>query len=566
MSLSHWEVYFLTAGIYSSEAKTYAETFVRHNVRDDTLEDLDKGDLRDMGITALGDIKRILKHAKMAKYKSRAVQSPVQTKYKTVGEPRVVTKKSPQPENVGKETNIYASENKLITGERSGKGDCNYKTTYKGALTNHNVKMHKATGDKTESKVQEIKFKSPSQADDKRLEVWMVGTYDISDDESKEKPGKEDQNKTVRSMKAEENKTKLVDSANISFNPTSTKDADSCKKDQANNDMKEVKRIQKEKTINCKECSFATAYNYSLHRHMNKVHKINQAEDKTNIYEFPANVSIEEEKTAMTIKDQENDGESLHDMKEVKRIHKEKSINCKECSFVTTYSYSLHRHMKKVHKINQAIDNTKEEGAPDINDLRCGKEFKEEIPKTLAHVTKEETVKKILNESSMNCKECSFITDDKVTLLRHIKGGHAFKTNQANDKKKGKGISLGSKNKGSAINKKEEVLEDIIKCGECEYQTSSRANIQIHMAEVHGKGNPWSTWSCEKCNFRTTTRGRLLNHKKEIHNGELEVPPGSLQMMNSCRKDESKVVSDESESKQPKVEGSNEGVTEFRCI
>ena len=41
------------------------------NIRSDMVEDLDKGDLRDMGITAIGDIKRILKFAKkenLAKY------------------------------------------------------------------------------------------------------------------------------------------------------------------------------------------------------------------------------------------------------------------------------------------------------------------------------------------------------------------------------------------------------------------------------------------------------------------------------------------------------------------
>ena len=43
---------------------TYATTFVQNSIRGDTLEDLDKGDLREMRITALGDIKRILKHAK----------------------------------------------------------------------------------------------------------------------------------------------------------------------------------------------------------------------------------------------------------------------------------------------------------------------------------------------------------------------------------------------------------------------------------------------------------------------------------------------------------------------
>ena len=64
MSLGRWEVFFRGAGMYSPEAKAYAAAFVQHKVRGDTLDDLDKDDLRDMGITAVGDIKRILKYAK----------------------------------------------------------------------------------------------------------------------------------------------------------------------------------------------------------------------------------------------------------------------------------------------------------------------------------------------------------------------------------------------------------------------------------------------------------------------------------------------------------------------
>ena len=56
--------FFEDAGVESSVAMTYATTFVQNCIGGDTLEDLDKGDLREMGITALGNIKRILKHAK----------------------------------------------------------------------------------------------------------------------------------------------------------------------------------------------------------------------------------------------------------------------------------------------------------------------------------------------------------------------------------------------------------------------------------------------------------------------------------------------------------------------
>ena len=59
-----WVSFFWDAGIPSASAKTYAASFVENRIKGDMLEDLDKGYLRDMGITAHGDIICILKHAK----------------------------------------------------------------------------------------------------------------------------------------------------------------------------------------------------------------------------------------------------------------------------------------------------------------------------------------------------------------------------------------------------------------------------------------------------------------------------------------------------------------------
>lgn len=59
-----WVAFFGDAGIPSAAAKTYAASFVENRIRGDMLADLDKEYLRDMGITVLGDIICILKHAK----------------------------------------------------------------------------------------------------------------------------------------------------------------------------------------------------------------------------------------------------------------------------------------------------------------------------------------------------------------------------------------------------------------------------------------------------------------------------------------------------------------------
>ena len=65
MSLNDWISFFSKAGISPPSAvKTYAAVFVKNKIGNDTLEDLEKEGLHDMGITAIGDIYRILKHAK----------------------------------------------------------------------------------------------------------------------------------------------------------------------------------------------------------------------------------------------------------------------------------------------------------------------------------------------------------------------------------------------------------------------------------------------------------------------------------------------------------------------
>ena len=72
MSTNDWTAFFQDAGITSSAANTYSAAFVQHSIGSDMIEHLDKSDLRDMGITAIGDIKRILIYAKkgnLSKYK-----------------------------------------------------------------------------------------------------------------------------------------------------------------------------------------------------------------------------------------------------------------------------------------------------------------------------------------------------------------------------------------------------------------------------------------------------------------------------------------------------------------
>lgn len=61
---AYWFQFFLDAGIPPADAGNYAVTFTENRIKQDMIVDLTKEYLTELGVTVLGDMIAILKHAK----------------------------------------------------------------------------------------------------------------------------------------------------------------------------------------------------------------------------------------------------------------------------------------------------------------------------------------------------------------------------------------------------------------------------------------------------------------------------------------------------------------------
>ena len=63
-SKEQWETFLKAANVPDAESTTYADKLVEQRTSIHNIPELERDDFRDLGITVLGDIKNIIRHAK----------------------------------------------------------------------------------------------------------------------------------------------------------------------------------------------------------------------------------------------------------------------------------------------------------------------------------------------------------------------------------------------------------------------------------------------------------------------------------------------------------------------
>ena len=54
----------------------------------------------------------------------------------------------------------------------------------------------------------------------------------------------------------------------------------------------------------------------------------------------------------------------------------------------------------------------------------------------------------------------------------------------------------------------------LFKCSQCDYQSSTKGNLDTHCRGVHNK---IKAYNCDHCGYSATTKGNLYQHVKGVH-------------------------------------------------
>lgn len=147
---------------------------------------------------------------------------------------------------------------------------------------------------------------------------------------------------------------------------------------------------------------------------------------------------------------------------------------CKSCSFKTKRESHFVKHMLihekrgKLHKCTLC----------DFSTLK------------LSHLRRHELAH---SKIVFSCKQCTYKTDDKKLLLRHVKFRH---------KKKEEDVSAAELKR--------------LSCSQCKYTTLRPYLFQRHM-RVHADGGKSKMFECRLCNYKTSRKEHYTRHVNNVH-------------------------------------------------
>ena len=570
MSLRNWTNFFQDAGISSSEAQTYTAAFVQHNIRNDTLEDLDKEDLRDIGITAIGDIKRILKFAKkdiFDKYRTTKKEQTLSNqiegwmKAENVKSEQVnedinndqVTNEDDDNDSVMArvEADIptWRSETKVASPikERSNKcNKCSYSVSEYLKLRQHKDNAH---GDSIVTKLDAIPL------DEKEKNVTTITTDVCQNLESDKSSG----NNNESSIIYEKDRVFVCEHC-----PYKTSRSDELKK------HCNVMHI-KLNSYQCKLCEYRTYWKDDIKKHETRMHTNTleilsddqKRKYKCNIcdksYKSQGNLTDHIKHAHLETKQYSCDACPYRSynrtivMQHKKIMHyKIKPYKCDQCQFSTSSNKKIRCHIKMVHHgIGKALVEAEESVKTNLTAWRDACTFTcrycyKEISKRndmIVHCkkvhgtsggTKHYFMSEVVNHECLLCQKQ--IPRESRRLIDHMLKMHAF--NLANYEGKHYFPSINAKRNNSADLPIENMIASgispnnlrrlswrdacIFACNSCSKETTNRYDMMLHCREEHGiNGTKFHYSMLKRVNYLCLLCKKQVLHETDILNSHM---------------------------------------------
>lgn len=179
---------------------------------------------------------------------------------------------------------------------------------------------------------------------------------------------------------------------------------------------------------------------------------------------------------------------------------------CKLCSYSTSCTVNLNRHVNVVHCDIKDMEK--------VNDAQKVKHMCDSCTYVTTRVGHLRRHKKSVHQKAKDksCSQCSYATSDEGNLKKHIKAVHEKIKDQICD------ICGFSTTDYSGLKKHIKEVHDKIKdkiCSLCGFTTARNAELKHHIKSIHDK---IKDKICETCGYATTDNSNLRKHIKKVHN------------------------------------------------